>query len=83
MEALNWSLPVVATDVGDNDHLIINGENGFLHSVGDAKGLSSSVSRLLDSIELRNQMGVKGNQLLQQDYSMGTFEQRDIRLIEE
>lgn len=83
MEALNWSLPVVATDVGDNDHLIINGENGFLHSVGDAKGLSSSVSRLLDSIELRNQMGVKGNQLLQQDYSMGTFEQRYIRLIEE
>ena len=83
MEALNWSLPVVATDVGDNDHLIINGENGFLHSVGDAKGLSSSVSRLLDSIELRNQMGVKGNQLLQQDYSMGTFEQRYLRLIEE
>lgn len=83
MEALNWSLPVVATDVGDNDHLIINGDNGFLHASGDAKGLSSSVSRLLDSIELRNQMGVKGNQLLQQYYSMDTFEQRYIRLIEE
>ena len=36
MEAMNWSLPVVATDVGDNKYLIHNNENGFIHKIGDA-----------------------------------------------
>lgn len=81
MEAMNWSLPVVATDVGDNNHLIINGETGYLHSVGDAKSMSISLSRLLDSIELRNSMGIKGHQILQKYYSMEIFEDSYIKLI--
>lgn len=82
MEALNWSLPVVATNVGDNDHLVIEGENGFLHPVGDVNGLSFSLCRLLDSVELRNRMGQKGNQNLRENYSMKAFEKRYIDLIE-
>ena len=82
MEALNWSLPVVATNVGDNDHLVIEGENGFLHPVGDVDGLSFSLCRLLDSVELRNQMGKKSNQNLRKNYSMKAFEKRYIDLIE-
>lgn len=83
MEALNWSLPVVATNVGDNNRLVINGENGYLHSVGDVGGLSVSLNRLLDSVELRNRMGVKGNQILRENYSMGIFERRYLDLIED
>lgn len=83
MEALNWSLPVVATDVGDNNHLVINGETGYLHSIGDAKGLALSLSRLLDSSELRNSMGIKGNKLLNEYYSMEIFEESYLRLIKE
>lgn len=82
MEAMNWSLPVVATNVGDNDHLVIDGENGFLHSVGDVSGLSASLSQLLDSSELRNQMGQKSNQTLRDNYSMNSFEERYLELIE-
>ena len=82
MEALNWSLPVVATNVGDNDQLVIDGENGYLHPVGDATGLATSLCRLLDSIELRNKMGVKSNQNLRENYSMEIFEKRYLELIE-
>lgn len=82
MEALNWSLPVVATNVGDNDHLVIDGENGFLHLVGDVDGLSASLCKLLDSAKLRNQMGHKGNQNLRENYSIEIFEKRYIDLIE-
>lgn len=82
MEALNWSLPVVATNVGDNDRLVIEGENGFLHPVGDVDGLSFSLCRLLDSVELRNRMGKKSNQNLRENYSMEAFEKRYIDLIE-
>ena len=82
MEALNWSLPVVATKVGDNDHLVIDGENGYLHPVGDIDGLSTSLNKLLDSVYLRNKMGVRSNQILRENYSMGIFEKRYLDLIE-
>lgn len=82
MEAMNWSLPVVATNVGDNDHLVIDGENGFLHLIGDVDGLSASLCKLLDSAKLRNQMGHKGNQNLRENYSIEIFEKRYIDLIE-
>lgn len=83
MEALNWSLPVVATNVGDNNHLVINGENGYLHPVGDVEGLSVSLTKLLDSIELRNKMGAKSNQILRENYSIEIFEKRYLDLIKE
>lgn len=82
MEALNWSLPVVATNVGDNDHLVIDGENGYLHPIGDAEGLAASMAKLLDSVELRNKMGAKSNKNLRDNYSMEIFEKRYIELIE-
>lgn len=82
MEALNWSLPVVATNVGDNNHLVIDGENGFLHTVGDVEGLAASLCQLLDSTELRNQMGQRGNWNLRVNYSMEAFEKRYMALIE-
>lgn len=83
MEALNWSLPVVATNVGDNDHLVLDGENGFLHSVRDAAGIAASLCRLLDSADLRNEMGRKSNRNLRENYSMEVFEKRYIDLIEQ
>lgn len=82
MEAMNWSLPVVATDVGDNNHLIIDGENGYLHPVGDVSGIVASLNRLLDSADLRNKMGAKGNIRLKENYSMEIFENRYVELIE-
>ena len=83
MEAMNWSLPVVATDVGDNNHLIIDGENGYLHPIGDISGISASLCRLLDSVDLRNKMGQKSNQNLRDNYSMEIFEKRYLELIED
>lgn len=37
MEAMNWSIPVVATNVGDNNQLIKDSWNGYLISIGDYK----------------------------------------------
>ncbi len=82
MEALNWSLPVIATNVGDNNHLVIDGETGFLHSIGDAENLANSIAKLLDSSNLRNQMGIRANQNLCDNYSTEIFEKRYLELIE-
>lgn len=82
MEALNWSLPVVATNVGDNDHLVIDRENGTLHPIGDAEGMAISLNKLLSSVALRNEMGAKSNKNLRENYSIEIFEKRYLKLIE-
>ena len=82
MEALNWSMPVVATDVGDNAYMITNGVNGMLHPIGDAEGMAHSIATLLDSAELRNQYGMRSSQHLQDNYSLEIFEKRYTDLVE-
>lgn len=82
MEALNWSMPVVATYVGDNRYMITNGVNGMLHSIGDAEGMAHSIATLLDSAELRNQYGLRSSQHLLDNYSLEIFEKRYKDLVE-
>ena len=81
MEALNWSLPVVATDVGDNDHLVINHTNGTIHSIGDVGGLVQSITTLLNDVNLRNRYGSHGHSLLTNNYSIEAFEQKYCQLL--
>lgn len=83
MEALNWSLPIVATNVGDNDRLIYDKKNGMLHSIGDAEGMAHSISELLNSVELRNKWGEKGHKILLDNFSLVAFEQKYTHLISE
>ena len=83
MEALNWSLPVVATNVGDNNHLVIGGVNGTLHPIGDAKGMAESIANLLNNYELRKEYGLASNKNLRENYSMDIFEKRYLNLIEQ
>jgi len=82
MEAMNWSLPVVATDVGDNSYLVQENQSGFLHSIGDAERIANSLGKLLANSDLRNKMGEMGNHALRKQYSMELFEKRYINLIE-
>lgn len=81
MEALNWSMPVVATNVGDNKHLVVDGKNGSIHSLGDVEGMVNSLLKLLDSIELRNNFGAYSHKLLKDNFSLDAFEERYIKVI--
>lgn len=73
MEALNWSIPVVATDVGDNRYLVEDGKNGFLTQVSDSNAVADRLAFLLENDEQRCEMGRYGNQILHR-YSVENFE---------
>jgi glycosyltransferase involved in cell wall biosynthesis len=60
MEAMLAGLPVVATDVGGNSELIIDGETGFFCPSGDAKALARKVVHLIDNETEAQQMGENG-----------------------
>lgn len=81
MEALNWSLPVVATNVGDNNKLILDSVNGYLHEVGDYNAMALSIATLLDDVQLRRKMGIAGNHHLRENYSVDEFTRRYLELV--
>ena len=82
MEAMNWCLPVVCTNVGDNDKLVLEGENGYLTEIGDAEQLATKLKTLITDRELRHRMGLKSNWHLRENYSMEVFEERYLRVIQ-
>ena len=73
MEALSFSLPVVATNVGDNDQLVIEGRNGFLVSDSKAELFVEPLAQLLSSAELRNRMGAQSYEIIRDNYNSGIF----------
>jgi glycosyltransferase involved in cell wall biosynthesis len=73
MEALSFSLPVVATAVGDNDRLVTNGLNGFLIEGFNYLSFIEPLKKLLSSAELRNSMGAESYKIIKDNYSTAAF----------
>ena len=78
---MNANLPIVATDVGDNKHLVGENKNGFLHKTGDFSNISKSLTMLVDNEELRISMGKYSKQLLSDKYSTKPFKEKYIQLL--
>lgn len=82
MEAMEYSLPVVATDVGDNNRLIIHGKSGFLTKVKGVEEIASRLLELIENNELRLRMGLNGYYHLKENFSVEKFKQRYQELID-
>lgn len=57
LEAMSWSLPVVATCVGGIPQLITNERNGLLIAPGDVEALAAAIERLMNDPSLRQRLG--------------------------
>lgn len=82
MEAMNFGLPIVATDVGDNARLVQHGVNGFLLPPGDVAGLADALSRLARSPELRAELGESSRRILAEGYSYEAFRRTYLGIVD-
>ncbi|TYR36845.1 glycosyltransferase [Sphingobacterium phlebotomi] len=82
MEAINANLPIVATDVGDNNRLILAEETGSLTAVGDVEALSISLGKLISNEQRRNTFARRGKEHLLRNYSVEQFQENYKQLIE-
>lgn len=73
LEAMEYSLPIVATNVGDNNKLVLEGENGFLAKVKDACSIAEKLQTLIKHKDLRETMGRNGYNHLTKTFSSNTF----------
>jgi glycosyltransferase involved in cell wall biosynthesis len=71
LEAGATGLPIVATAVGGNGEVIVDGQTGFLVPPGDSEALMQAMLRLMDlSPEERVRMGLAGRAHVEANYSL-------------
>lgn len=70
IEFMALSKPVVATDGGGTNELIIDGTTGFLIEKGNVNSLVSKLQLLLDSPELLTSMGIEGRKRIENDFNL-------------
>jgi glycosyltransferase involved in cell wall biosynthesis len=81
LEAMNHSLPIVASKAGDNPKLVANAENGFLCDLMDWRGFANSLNVLVRYPEYRTEMGKKSFKILEENYSLKLFEERYLEFL--
>lgn len=77
LEAMACGLPIVASDVGGNNEIVNEGDNGFLIRGDDIELLAERLAELVNNGELRRRMGERSRQLaLRYDWSsiMGQYD---------
>ena len=82
MEAMSYSLPIMATDVGDNGKIVNDGFNGYLTNIKDANGMAQILNKLVINYQLRNKYGQNSYSLIMKKYSIEKFASRYIEFIE-
>lgn len=81
MEAMNCALPLVVTDVGDNSKLVLNKKNGFTCPVNDYEALAQHLYKLIESPELRTEMGANSYTHLSANFSYKSFQEKYLKII--
>lgn len=76
LEAMQYGLPIVSTDTGAIPDLIQNEVNGFICPQHDTHALTQKIRLLMESAELRGEMGKAGRERFIKNYSFEKFEQK-------
>jgi L-malate glycosyltransferase len=70
MEYMQLGLPVIATAVGGNPELVTNGNTGYLVPKADPIQLTQAMQKLIQSKNLRQNLGTQGKAIIQQQFSI-------------
>lgn len=81
MEGMSFSLPIVATNIGDNCELVKEGSNGFLANIGDFELLGNQLLKLVNDDKLRVEYGKNSLYHLKENFSSEKFEKNYLTII--
>ena len=69
IEAMTYSKPVIAFNVGGIPDWLIHKKNGFLIKRGNAKKMASKIQLLLENPELAKKLGIEGKNIVEKKYN--------------
>lgn len=76
LEAMQFALPVIATNVGGVEEEIKDGENGLIAEVGDSVSLADKIAWMTENVEERKDMGKNGYKKYCKYFTVSAFERR-------
>ena len=80
LDAMNFSLPMIVSNVGGCSDVINHGYNGYLIPQKSAKHLSYFLNTLSKKPKLRVEMGNQSKYLFDNLYSMKSFQEKTFNL---
>lgn len=80
LEAMAAGRPVVATRVGGNPELVVDGKTGFLVAPRDPAALADAVLRLMRDPQLARRLGEAGRRRVESEFTLATMVGRLERL---
>jgi len=83
LEAMRAGLPAIATRVGGIPETVRDGRTGLLVGLDDLPSLTQAMKRLIQSEELRHEMGKHGHDFLTEEFSLTVMTERYNRLYSE
>ncbi|PAQ16066.1 hypothetical protein CD798_03235 [Bacillaceae bacterium SAOS 7] len=82
LEAMRSGLPIIATDVGGVKETIKHGENGWLIQKGDQLELIGRLQQLIQSPELREEMGRSSKERYHKYFTFGEMMENTVSFYE-
>lgn len=76
LESMACGIPVVATNVCDNQYIVREGETGYLVGAGDEAAMANRMALLLSNAALRQSMGYAARKWVLQEFSIGRLAQK-------
>ena len=83
LEAMQFGLPVVTTNIGGISDMVEDGKTGFVLNCGDADGFVDKVGYLLNNPEVMSKMSQNAQVEFTDKYTLEIFESNLINIFEE
>ena len=83
MEAMATGVPVIGTDVGGTNELVVDGESGLLVPAYDPAALARALGALLGDADLRARMVAGGRERMERCFSLDVMVDAKERLFAE
>ena len=83
LEAMASGLPVIATDVGGNRELVVDGETGFLVPSGDAGAIAGRLTWYRENPDALARHGRAGRERVLREFSLDVMVENYRRLYQE
>ena len=83
LEAMATGLPVLATRVGGNAELVVEGETGTLVPAKDPHALKNALVEFIEHPDMRTRYGSKGRSRVEQSFSLQAMVKNYLRVYDE
>ncbi len=83
IEAMMYSKPVIATDVGGNPRLVIDDKTGYLFDYNDNMALKNLIYKFIDNDKMLNQIGNNAKKYVEDNFSLENTAKKYFKLYKE